>query len=162
MKNKYQALAIIILIVGAIALLGNWFTSTSIRDWYPTLNKPSWTPPAWVFGPVWTILYILMAVSMWLVWQKQPSNDVYFWFGIQLGLNLLWSFLFFYLQSPFLAFVDVCFLWWAILMTMMTFWKYSRPAALLLVPYIIWVTFAIALNLGILTMQSFLHAVNQF
>jgi len=162
MKSKYQMLALFILLVTFVGLLGGWFTHTSVRDWYPTLIKPSWTPPNWVFGPVWTILYLLMAFAIWLVWQERPQTDAYFWFGIQLTLNLLWSFLFFFLQSPLTALVGICFLWWSIVMTMIVFWKYSRLATLLLIPYIIWVTFAVALNLGIVTMQSFLRTVNHF
>lgn len=162
MKNKYQALLFFLVLVGATALIGSWFGSASVRDWYPTLEKPSWIPPAWVFGPVWAILYLLMAISIWLVWQKQPENSVYFWFIIQLGLNLLWGFLFFFLQSAVPALVIACFLWWAILMTMIVFWKYSRTASLLLIPYLAWISFAITLNLSVVTMQSFLRAADHF
>lgn len=162
MKNKYQALALILIVVGVAAFISNWFTGASLRDWYPSLIKPSWIPPAWVFGPIWILLYLLMACAMWLVWQMRPAQDAYFWFGALLGLNVLWCYLFFQMQVPFLALVIIGFLWWAIVMAMIAFWKYSRIATLLLIPFMIWVTFAIALNLSILTMQSFLRAANQF
>lgn len=118
-------------------------------DWYASLNKPAWNPPNWVFGPVWTLLYGMMAVAAWLVWQqggfalqRRPLRL----FLIQLGLNALWTPLFFGLRSPGLAFVDIILLWLAIVATLISFWRVSRPATWLLVPYLAWVSFAAVLN----------------
>ena len=128
-----------------IGFLGSFFTASSVSTWYVTLNKPSFNPPNWVFGPVWTVLYILMGISLFLVW-KSDNRLAFILFGVQLGLNLLWSLLFFGLQQPFFAFIEIVLLWGAIIATIIVFYSISRIAALLLVPYILWVTFAAILN----------------
>jgi tryptophan-rich sensory protein len=132
----------------AAGALGGWATSQAVVDWYPTLNKPSWNPPSWVFAPVWTTLYLMMAVSAWLVWRTQAPavGPALKWFFIQLALNCLWSFLFFGIRSPGLAVVEIVFLWLALLMTIVSFWPLSRLAGILLLPYIAWVSFAAFLN----------------
>jgi tryptophan-rich sensory protein len=118
--------------------------------WYAGLVKPALTPPSWVFGPVWTLLYILMGVAAWMVWQRRGRAGVPLaltLFLLQLGLNVLWSFLFFGLQQPGLALLDIIALWLAILASLLAFRRLHRPAAGLLVPYLLWVSFAIYLNL---------------
>ncbi len=125
--------------------------------WYAELNKPDWTPPGWVFGPVWTILYAIMGVSTWLVWRRRHEAAVV-WpltaFGVQLVLNLIWSPLFFGLQRPDLAFFDIAVLLVAIVATIALFARVSRPAAVLLTPYLAWVLFAAALNFTIWRMNA--------
>jgi len=121
----------------------------SMGDWYLTLNKPSWNPPGWVFGPVWTLLYTMMAIAAWLVWRKggfaQQRRPLTL-FAVQLLLNALWTPLFFGLHMLGLAFVDIILMWIAILATILAFRKVSPAAAWLLVPYLLWVTFAAILN----------------
>lgn len=139
------------LLAGAI---GSVFTASSVATWFPTLIKPALNPPSWVFGPVWTVLYMLMGVAVFLVWvnpgvikeEKRRALEI---FGLQLILNILWSVLFFGLQSPLLALVDIVFLWCAILWTILAFARIARPAAWLLAPYLAWVTFATYLNAAI-------------
>ncbi len=116
-----------------------------------SLNKPIYAPPNWVFGPVWTLLYLMMAVAGWLVWKssvgtaKRRELTI---FGIQLLLNAVWSALFFGLHRPDLALIEICTLWLAILATVLTFKRHSSTAAALLVPYLVWVSFAAILNYG--------------
>ncbi len=133
--------------------VGTLFTNPAIPGWYATLVKPSFSPPNWVFAPAWTLLYILMGVAAALVWQKGLQNPLVRTalavFLIQLILNTLWSFLFFGLRSPFYGLIDILFLWVMILITIAQFLKVSTPAALLMIPYILWVTFATSLNFGI-------------
>jgi tryptophan-rich sensory protein len=118
-------------------------------EWYPTLNKPSWTPPSWLFGPVWTALYVLMAVAAWLVWKQGAARGAMILFGAQLLLNLAWSFLFFGARSPGLGLIEIVVMWLAVAATIFAFALKSRLAALLMVPYIAWVSFATALNAAI-------------
>ncbi len=133
--------------------IGSAFTASAIPEWYATLAKPSFSPPNWVFAPVWMLLYILMGFSAALVWQKGLQNPLVrtalVAFLIQLVLNMIWPVLFFGLRSPLYGLVDILFLWAMILVTIAQFSKVSIPAALLLIPYILWVTFASGLNLGI-------------
>src|SRR5690606_36375657 len=120
------------------------------------LEKPSFNPPAWVFGPVWTILYLMMAVAAWLVWRIggwRPVALALVVFCAQLALNTLWSILFFGLQSPTVAAVEIVVLWLAILATILLFWKHQPVAALLLAPYLAWVSFAAVLNFSIAAMN---------
>ncbi len=118
-------------------------------EWYAALRKPAWNPPAWIFGPVWTALYTMMAVSAWLVW-KRGGFKAQRWplgvFLVQLVLNALWSPLFFGLHRMGIAFLAIIVLWFAILLTMEHFHRVSRPAAWLLAPYLAWVGFATVLN----------------
>ena len=118
-------------------------------EWYGSLIKPALTPPAWIFGPVWTLLYTMMAMAAWLVWRRHGLADAIGPLGLflgQLALNALWSYLFFGLQRPGLAFIDIVALWVAILATLIAFWRFHPPAGLLLLPYLLWVSFAIYLN----------------
>lgn len=138
----------------AAAGLGSLFTTPEVAagGWYDSLDKPFFTPPAFLFGPVWTVLYLAMAVSGWLVWRRAGfyrAKVAMTLFFAQLALNLLWSAIFFGLRAPGLGLVEIVVLWVAILATILVFRRISRPAALLLVPYLAWVTFATALNAGI-------------
>ena len=131
------------------AAVGAQFTP---GEWYERLAKPTWTPPSWLFAPMWTALYGMMAVSAWLIWRRHGSAGArwsLFLFAVQLSLNSIWSWLFFGLQRPSMAMVDIVVLWIAILGTILAFWRLSRLAATLLVPYLVWVSFAAALNFAI-------------
>jgi len=114
--------------------------------WYAALRKPSWTPPSWLFAPAWTLLYAMMAVAAWLVWRQTGFSGEVGLFVLQLALNAAWSWLFFGLHRPALAFADIVALWLAILATLVAFWAVRPLAGGLLVPYLAWVTFAAALN----------------
>lgn len=118
-------------------------------NWYDQLNKPDWNPPAWLFGPVWTILYTMMAIAAWRIWRKlgfTGGSTELSWFAVQLLLNGLWSQLFFNAQNPGLAFVEILFLLSAIIATTIYFYREDRLAGYLMVPYILWVAFATVLN----------------
>jgi len=146
-------LAFLILLCLFVEVVGGWFTQSNVSTWYPALIKPSWTPPAWVFGPVWTILYLLMAVSMWLIWNREQLSGYHFLpyvlFAIQLGLNLAWSWSFFYMKNPFFGMINITLLIIALSTTIYSFWKISRLAAILLMPYWVWIMFAASLNAAI-------------
>lgn len=144
----WLGLAAWLLLCFAAAGLGSAFTGPAVQTWYPTLNKPSFNPPAWVFGPVWTLLYTLMGIAAWRVW-RDPSPErrpALVWFGVQLALNVLWSLLFFGAHQPGWAFVEIVLLWGAILATLLRFLSVDRVAGWLLAPYLAWVTFAAVLN----------------
>jgi translocator protein len=131
------------------AWLGSAATMPKIDGWYASLTKPSWNPPNWIFGPVWTVLYLAMSVAPWLVWRKTGWSGAKLplsLFGLQLALNVAWSWMFFGMESPALAFVEILLLWIAIAATMVVFWLRAKVAGLLFVPYLAWVTFAAALN----------------
>ncbi len=147
--NKWVVLAGFVALSLAVGAIGGFATTQSVVEWYPTLNKPSWTPPSWLFGPVWTALYIMMAVAAWLVWQRGDSKYALILWGGQLLLNLAWSILFFGARSPTLGLIDIIALWVAIAATIFLFAQKSRGAAFLMVPYLCWVSFATALNAAI-------------
>ena len=138
------------LTIGAVS---GFFTASSVKDWFVTLNKPSFNPPSWLFAPVWTILYIMMGISFYIIWKSHAKLDkrytgyTYYW--IQLALNFLWSFLFFYYRRPDLALIDIILLFIMIASTVFSFRKVSKTAAWLLAPYLCWVAFATALNFEI-------------
>lgn len=157
MKIKVIKLIISILIVQLAGIIGSIFTSSSVSTWYQSLVKPSFTPPNWIFGPVWIILYLLMGIALYLVWGKGFKNKgvkiaVYI-FILQLILNLLWSFLFFGLNNPLYAFIEIIVLWILILINIILFYRISKTSAYLLLPYIFWVTFAAVLNFTILLLN---------
>ncbi len=156
--------------------VGALFSSPQIEGWYRTIKKPAFNPPSWVFGPVWTAIFVLMGVSLYLVWDKKFEIKNKFSFGkavnskgwharllsgswkkiniisifiLQLFLNVLWSFLFFALHNPGVAFFELIMLWFAIIFTIVNFYRVSKNAAILMVPYILWVSFAAVLNLSI-------------
>ncbi len=136
----------------AVQGVASWLTFPAVREWYPTLAKPPWTPPDWVFGPVWTLLYILMAVAAWLVWRRAGFTGArlaFTFYFLQLALNGAWSGLFFAWRNPAAGLADILLLWAAIVATIFTFAKISAVAAWLLVPYLAWVGYAAALNFAI-------------
>jgi tryptophan-rich sensory protein/uncharacterized protein YbjT (DUF2867 family) len=137
--------------------IGGAVTSVSVGNWYQTLAKPSWTPPDWLFGPVWTTLYFLMALSAWLVWRRggwRAAQTSLGLFGLQLALNVAWSGIFFGMRSPGIAFGEIVVLWLAIAATAISFWGLSTTAALLFTPYLAWTTFAAVLNFAIWRLNS--------
>ena len=154
-----QGLGLVVLgaITFAAAAIGSAVTATSVEGWYLTLQKPAWNPPGWVFGPVWTILYCLMAIAAWLVWKKagwslaRGAMSLYF---LQLAFNVGWSVLFFGLQSPGLALVEIGCLWLLILATIVAFRRHSEAAAWLMAPYLAWTTFAALLNFQLWRMNA--------
>lgn len=156
LQNKWVKLLVFVSICLLVATMGALLTASSVTSWYTTINKPTWTPPNWLFGPVWTTLYLMMAVAGWLVWQQgsKARRLPITLFSIQLFLNLIWSGLFFTLQNPILGFIDIVLLWLAIVSTMIAFWPVSRLASLLLSPYLVWVSYATALNFAIWQMNS--------
>ena len=140
-----------VLLCEAAGGIGSIFTRDSLKEWYPSLKKPSFTPPGWVFGPVWTSLYALMGASFYVAerQQEEGSNEPKasrVLFGVQLVLNVLWSYVFFGRRSPSWALVEIVVLWAAIVATTVTFWRISRTAALLMLPYLLWTSFATLLN----------------
>ena len=139
-----------------VAGVGGWLTSMGMPEWYATLRKPSFNPPSWIFGPVWTALYLAMAVAGWLVWREAGLDGGFralALFFVQLALNLAWSGIFFALRSPGWAMVEIVALWSAILVTMLLFFRHSTLAGWLLVPYLIWVSFAAVLNAAIVRLN---------
>jgi len=146
------ALAAFIGLTYLVAAVSSIFTVTAIPTWYAALAKPFFNPPNQVFGPVWTVLYTLMAVAAWLVWRRPDSplrRTGLLWFGIQLGLNFIWSFVFFSAHQIGLAVIEIVLLWIAIAGTMVIFFRLSKPAGWMFVPYLAWVTFASVLNFAI-------------
>jgi translocator protein len=153
-KNQWLVLAGLIVLCLVTGMIGGMVSAGAIEGWYRTLAKPSWNPPDWVFGPVWTTLYVMMAVAAWLVWRTgdrvRPAMAL---FGVQLALNLLWSLLFFGARSPGLALIEVVFLCGAVLLTMLAFFGRQTTAGWLFVPYLAWVSFAAVLNFAIWSMN---------
>ncbi|RZN41110.1 MAG: tryptophan-rich sensory protein [Methanophagales archaeon ANME-1-THS] len=139
------------------ARIGAVFTSSSIQTWYVTLNKPFFTPPNWLFAPVWLTLYTLMGIALFLIWRQgfhSPQVKIAgAIFGIQLVLNTLWSIAFFGFQSPLAGLIVIILLWVAIAVTIKTFLPLSKPAGVLLIPYILWVSLAAALNVAIVVLN---------
>jgi benzodiazapine receptor len=137
--------------------IGSLFTTPSVPTWYASLQKPGFTPPNAVFSPVWITLFVLMGVAAFLVWDKgigvRGVKTALSFFGIQLVLNVLWSALFFGLRSPLLAFVEIVALWLAIGVAILTFYRVSKPASFLLIPYIAWVSIAAVLNYAIVRLN---------
>lgn len=164
--RQWPALLIALIIPFTAAAIGSTATNTSLFGWYRQLRKPTWNPPAWVFGPVWTALYLLMGIASWLIWRRgqrsgeeETTQDRYSvqeemqgaltFYGLQLVLNSLWSIIFFGLRRIDLALVEVLALWTTLLVTLTRFYRIQPLAGLLLVPYQLWVTFATLLNLRI-------------
>jgi len=148
--SQWTGLAIAVALCFAAAGIGSLYTTPAIPTWYASLQKPSWTPPGWLFGPVWTVLYLMMAIAVWLVWRERGfTGAALALFAVQLALNSLWSVIFFGWKSPGLALVEILFLWTAIFLTMLAFWRISHAAGWLMWPYLLWVTFAGFLNLSI-------------
>jgi translocator protein len=147
--KQWWVLAGFIALCMAVGVGAGLVTAPAVLEWYPTLNKPSWTPPSWLFAPAWTVLYILMAIAAWLVWKAGNAKAALTLFFAQLLLNFAWSVLFFGARSPGLGLIDVAAMWLAIAATIFAFAFKSRLAAFLMVPYLCWVSFAAALNAAI-------------
>ena len=152
-KIKVLPLILSVGICFLAAGIGSLFTTSAIDTWYTTLQKPFFNPPNWIFGPVWTLLYFMMGISLYTFWNtKTPTDEKrqgLSFFFVQLALNVLWSILFFGLKSPIGAFIGIIVLWFVIYLTMRKFLEASKLAGWLLIPYLAWVSFATILNLSI-------------
>jgi tryptophan-rich sensory protein len=139
-------------IAGAI---GSWATFPNVREWFPLLLKPSWNPPSWVFGPVWTTLYVLMGVAIWRAWRAggPAATRLVRLYFVQLFFNALWSVLFFGLKQPAWALADILVLWVLLVWLQAGLWRSDRAAGALWVPYVLWVSFATALNAAIVRLN---------
>jgi benzodiazapine receptor len=157
MNNSTRLIISITLTVG-LGLLGGVFTAPEIHGWFLQLKKPWWNPPNWLFAPVWTSLYALMGIAFYCVWKSRPVTDTKRWaiiiFIVQLGLNFIWSYIFFREHQMGWAFVDIVVLWLAIVCTIAGFSRVHTRAALLLTPYLCWVSFAAVLNYTIWQMNT--------
>lgn len=151
MKNKIIKYTLAIIISLMLGTLSGFSTISEIQNWYSSINKPSWNPPSWLSGPVWSILYALIGVSFAMVWTSQTTNKnkAYTFFFIQFGLNLLWSFIFFKMHAIGFALIEMTIMCLFIVLTIIEFKKHSKAAALLLIPYLIWVSFASVLTASI-------------
>lgn len=154
MTSLRQPLALVVCVVICLAAggIGSVWTTASVRTWYQEIERPSWTPPDGLFGPVWTALYLMMAIALWLVWREKGVRGApaaMGAFAVQLVLNTAWSGIFFGLRMPGLAFAELVLLWVAILVTIVLFWRVRPLAGALLLPYIAWVSFAGALNFAL-------------
>lgn len=157
MRFKPFAFIINIAIPLAMGAIGAWFTSQYVKTWYVTLNKPSFNPPNWVFAPVWTTLFILMGIAAYLVWLKREQVQYFARtvaiYLIQLVLNVMWSFLFFYAHEIGIALFEIIALLLAIIINAMVFYKIDKTAGLLFIPYILWVGFATILTYSIFSLN---------
>ncbi len=156
--TQWLVLAGFIALCLAVGSIAGWATSQSVTTWYLTLNRPSWTPPNWLFAPVWTVLYVLMAVAAWQIWRvgggfNGKARSALLVFFVQLALNFAWSFAFFAVQSPALGLLVIIAMWLAIAATIAAFRPIDRLAAWLLGPYLVWVSYATALNFSIWTLN---------
>ncbi|MEO6725227.1 MAG: TspO/MBR family protein [Blastocatellia bacterium] len=155
--RQWFGLAVFVAICFAVAGVGSLLTTPSLSGWYAALQKPPWNPPNWVFGPVWSALYLGMAIAGWLVWRERGWRAAAVplaLFALQLALNVTWSGLFFALHLPWVAFAEIVLLWCAILATMVSFGRVKPAAGWLLVPYLAWVAFAAVLNLTLARMNA--------
>ena len=147
---NYKRLIISLALPQLAGIVGSVFTTSAIPIWYATLQRPSFSPPNWLFGPVWILLYILMGISVYLVWQKidkdKTARGALWLFWIHLFFNAIWSIIFFGLHNPGLAFVNIIIIWLLIIILMVKFWKINKWSTYLLIPYLLWVSFASALN----------------
>jgi tryptophan-rich sensory protein len=153
MVLKIIKLFIAIVVTQLAGFIGSLFAAPNIATWYNSLAKPSFTPPSWLFAPVWTLLYLSMGISLYLVWIKKADKLAFSLFFIQLFLNILWSVLFFGLQNTLVGLIEIIVLWAAILATILYFYRISKAAALILIPYLAWVSFAAVLNFSIHTLN---------
>lgn len=152
--NKITKILIVVVTCLCIGYFSGIITRESIQDWYPTLIKPSFNPPNWLFAPVWSMLYAMMGVAAGLVWHRMDTDRINVrkglqFFAIQLALNFLWSYLFFGLHNPLLALAELAVLWLMIFETYIVFRKVDKIAGMLLLPYLAWVSFAGILNAAI-------------
>lgn len=151
--QKIIKIVLVVLVCVSVGYLSGTVTRESITTWYPTLIKPVFNPPNWIFAPVWTLLYIMMGLAAGLVWNRYSENSLVKkalgFFAIQLGLNALWSYLFFGLHNPLLALIEIILLWLMIFETYNQFKKIDKVAGFLMLPYLAWVSFATILNASI-------------
>jgi len=151
-RGQWRALAMSLLLVTAVGALGA-IASLDAREFYASLVKPGWAPPAEIFGPVWTLLYLCIGFAAWIVWRARGgiahASDAFLLYGLQLVLNALWSWIFFRWHGGALALVDTCALWLTVLATLVHFWRIRRSAGLLILPYLLWVSFATALTASV-------------
>ncbi|OGE31019.1 TspO protein [Candidatus Daviesbacteria bacterium RIFCSPHIGHO2_01_FULL_44_29] len=156
MKNLPK-LIISVISCELVGFLGTSFTISAIPTWYATLSKPFFAPPNWIFGPVWTLLYLMMGVAFYLIWKqgwkKKKVKTAGNYFLAQLVLNFIWSPIFFGLRSPLIALLVIVAMWALIVLTMKKFYPLSRLASYLLIPYMLWVSFAILLNAAIVVLN---------
>lgn len=159
-RRVVDIIALVVAIVASqlAGAIGSMATAPAVREWYPTLTKPSFNPPSWVFGPVWITLYTLMGIAAWLVWRAGWGRPIVraalIAFIVQLALNALWSWVFFGFHELFWAFVEIIALWIAIVVTTALFFRVSTWAGVLMIPYILWVSFAAVLNYSIWRLNS--------
>ena len=155
MLGKYKSLFSILFITFLSSAIAGWVTRINISPWYESLNKTNFSPPNWIFGPVWTILYILMSISIWMVYEHAKKTDtnfskkilrIYFY---HLAINFTWSFVFFYYHLIFMAFINILFLILAIIFLMYLYFPRSKVSFVLMIPYLLWVMFAAYLNFGL-------------
>ena len=148
--NRYWVLAGFIILCLGVGGVSGFATVQSVQDWFPTLHKPFFNPPSWVFGPVWTLLYIMMAVAAWRVWLEGSAVKLALnLFFIQLVLNFLWTIIFFGMKNIGLALIEIIALWIMIALTLRAFMKIAKPAGWMMAPYLAWVSFATLLNASI-------------
>lgn len=151
-------LLVAIIICEGAGLIGSFFTTPAIGTWYAGLTKPSFSPPNWLFAPVWTLLFLLMGVAAYLVYEKGVSDPgvqrALILFAVQLVFNILWSVIFFGMKLPFYAFIEIVILWGLTLLNILEFYQISQTAGLILIPYLAWVSFAAALNLAAFRLNS--------
>jgi tryptophan-rich sensory protein len=156
--SRWLVLLGFLLLVFLIEWGGHKLTFSSVQSWYLTLEKPLWTPPSWLFGPVWTVLYLSIAVSGWLVWEQAKPSEMrrrsFFVYGGQLLANLLWSYFFFFLRSPMMGLLDILLLLGLVGWNITLFMRLYKPAGLLLIPYFCWTLYAATLNLAIWVLNS--------
>lgn len=148
-QKKIGSLILFIGLVFFVQGIGSLAMGDQVSSWYKTLVRPSFTPPNYVFGPVWTILYFMIGIAIWFVYQAKSSfskKKAYVFFGLQLFANMIWSVLFFAMENPRLALVDILILWVLIAFTIIEFRLHSKKGAACLIPYLLWVTYAVALN----------------
>jgi translocator protein len=150
MQSAAVSLGVAIAVPLAVGLASGFITAKGVREWYPSLRKPSWTPPAWLFAPVWTALYVLMGGASWLAWRNGGSVWEY---GVQLALNALWTAVFFGARSLWGGLVVIVALIAALVATIAAFWRVSAAAGAMLVPYLAWTSFATALNAALVAMN---------
>ena len=160
--NRWLALAVFVLLCFGVAGVESWMTRPEIGGWYAGIRKPSWNPPNWIFGPVWTALYAMMAVAGWLVWQLEPGiirTRALWLFAVQLALNFVWSPVFFNWHRPDWAAGVISLLWLSIGSFIVAAWAVSKWATWLFVPYWLWVSFAAALNFTIWKLNPNAHLI---
>lgn len=155
--KNLKPLLFFIFLAAFVSAIGGLFTAPNVEQMYQNIQKPSWAPPGWLFGPVWTVLYVLIALAGWRIWLKRENQKIIvpmILYLSQLLLNGLWSLIYFQFQMPLLAFVEITILFIVIVIGGMVFWKFSKFATYCMVPYGVWVGFAAILNLQIVRLNA--------